>query len=711
MNFRNEFVNTNDNLSGRFNNHNYNKLQQSKIPHLVDKFINPLPEKDLFINPNFLTSNTMSLNNPYTVNSLDIENKNEKVYKIDINSGDRNLIPKNILDTSSYTLANPLFFKQDSNQVIVVHPNHPYEENDKIIMSNIVSLYVTLRNPFVLTANSEYVQINHPNHGLTDILTKYYQIFINIANTTGNVNNGSYINEIPVTLFNTTHQVYLRINSTDIINPNYYFIKLPIVSLQNYTDTNNIIELTYLDMEGIPLYFLNADYPLNMDRQVGYQLITSIVDSNSYIITISSPAVRNTGSIGYGGNVVVQKIINTIDGYPEPNNYIINLKKTFYNVKKIRLISSVFPITETAIQRSSVNQNNYLYWQILNDGDTLYNCQIDAGNYDINELIMEMTNKIKLIIRPTITVTSVNDPYNSYIEYNQYFDVTITIDGAKNIFSIEFFADVTIMQCITKSILTYTDNHSRMNINQYNHGFSIGNTIIISGAIATDGIPIEIINSTFTIETIIDSNNYTVRLPLYNSDDSMETKGGNAINIKFPLQSRLRFDQPYTLGYVLGFQNPGSSTSITSFNYINQNNLPYANNFTLNSTGQNNLLSNGTIQNNLINLSNINYIYMVTPIDLIDNSNEFSIVTANLLNVLAKINLFGEIGSYIYDSYVMIAREFEKNIPTLTELQISFYRPNATLYEFNGMDHSFTLEITEDLTELMNTDQDTQIGR
>ena len=78
------------------------------------------------------------------------------------------------------------------------------------------------------------------------------------------------------------------------------------------------------------------------------------------------------------------------------NNHIINLNKTFYNVYKIKLISTEFPNTEKIIKDTPLNrQNNKLFWQIIGDGNHIYDIDITPGNYDIQGLISEMQNQIQ----------------------------------------------------------------------------------------------------------------------------------------------------------------------------------------------------------------------------------------------------------------------------------------------------------------------------
>ena len=53
--------------------------------------------------------------------------------------------------------------------------------------------------------------------------------------------------------------------------------------------------------------------------------------------------------------------------WPKPNNFVLSLRKNFENVKKIEIVSSVFPNTDNAIVGSGPRQNNRVYWQNKTD--------------------------------------------------------------------------------------------------------------------------------------------------------------------------------------------------------------------------------------------------------------------------------------------------------------------------------------------------------
>ena len=68
--------------------------------------------------------------------------------------------------------------------------------------------------------------------------------------------------------------------------------------------------------------------------------------------------------------------------------------------------------------------------------------------------------------------------------------------------------------------------------------------------------------------------------------------------------------------------------------------------------------------------------------------------------VFAKLFLTGNTGSMIYDQYVQISENLR--IPKLNELTFSFLTPDNRLYSFNDQNHSYTLEIYEELEENEN---------
>jgi hypothetical protein len=199
-------------------------------------------------------------------------------------------------------------------------------------------------------------------------------------------------------------------------------------------------------------------------------------------------------------------------------------------------------------------KNNLFYWQNLEDGSTIYSVSVPSGNYSLNELQKELTTLINSVVRPNInSSTLINDVYT----YNTNYTV-INIDQGKNTFSIQFFQRVILSSAIFKDASVYPDGFSRATITYKNHGLIVGNIITFSNVIGTDEIPAVNLNGNFTIETVIDINTFLIKLDRFNNDISIgNTNGGTAINLLIPIQSRLLFNVPNTMGNILGFNNVG----------------------------------------------------------------------------------------------------------------------------------------------------------
>ena len=80
-----------------------------------------------------------------------------------------------------------------------------------------------------------------------------------------------------------------------------------------------------------------------------------------------------------------------------------------------------------------------------------------------------------------------------------------------------------------------------------------------------------------------------------------------------------------------------------------------------------------------------------------------SLSTNNLSGVFAKLLLSDSPGSILFNQYIQLAEVLNKPIKTLSELEFKFFSPSGSLYEFNGIDHSFTLEIYEESTQISGT--------
>jgi hypothetical protein len=388
-----------------------------------------------------------------------------------------------------------------------------------------------------------------------------------------------------------------------------------------------------------------------------------------------------TTSFG-GSNIWISQVLDFIEGYPDNNYYKINLKKTFYNVNRIRLISSEFPNTERVIKNYPLNKkNSMLYWQILEDGEDLYSIEIMPGNYTLNTLIAELTRQISNVIRPITNIYNLNIN-NSEMLYYTYNLPVIDINSQNDLFTMKLLQRLTISKPLSLSNHTFDDGFARLRIYHPNHNLNANDQITISNATSTNNVPDTILNSTFNIERILDRNTYEVKLPRYTASTAQNdiTNGGSNVLIIYPLKFRLLFDRPYTLGNILGFKDIGKPSSITNFNTIITNDTPY----------ENDILDRNIT--NTINLSGDNYILMCSPI-----FKESSYTTGNIDGVFAKLLLAGDPGSIMFNQFVQLGEYFKEPISTFSDFEVTFYDPTGELFNFGSMEHSYTLEIYEDI--------------
>lgn len=87
------------------------------------------------------------------------------------------------------------------------------------------------------------------------------------------------------------------------------------------------------------------------------------------------------------------------------------------------------------------------------------------------------------------------------------------------------------------------------------------------------------------------------------------------------------------------------------------------------------------------------------------------ISTGSVNDIFARISLTDSPGSVIFDAYLSNPKLFEEgSMPTLSELEFSVKLFNGALYDFNDMDYSFTLEITELVDYISNTNISSRRG-
>jgi len=675
---------------------------------------------------------------------------------INIDSSLRNQNPSVVTENPIVLNKNPLEFRNNSNLMIVQHPNHGFNQGDRITITQAFGTFATLSSyrstqttfsiittvslpAFETPINCTFMKIYY-NHGIP-LTYRGNTIQITIDGIRGDRGSPSsstlsYFGSIPVNLINTTHTIYLTFTEIELkcfenISNNYptgyfmpsaeyFFIILPITQTLISTPPRPPYNFTlkFTSIAGIPLNLINANYPISQNNLNGYQVIQSIAQ-DSYTIKLPITAITDEPVVTGGGNcVTVALITELVTAYPNPNNYSISLDKVYDNVVAMRLISTEIPNTSTAIRDASTERpNNKLYWNDIDDGDYLYSIEVPAGNYSPKQLantITELISKVPRInscyILPGNTGTFVPCPEvptgptcpagvtgNTIGTYTPNHIMRTIIDEKTNVVSFELFKEYIVNKPIigvvpTVPISPYIGADPSgpyyLVINSPDNGIPITcETVIISNAISTNGIPASVINGEHKIYGFTEREDgtfyFSIQLPYFNLlNNRTNTGGGVNVKLYIPDTFRMLFNQPDTLGVPLGFRYVGETTSITDYRSVITNAQPYANEPAENSLGQ-----PITIKNNALQLSGDPYIIMVAdPLETY-----YSL--GPIKDAFAKIQLCDIPGTILYNSFVPINKYYDDPLNELYQLQISFYSPDGYLFDFNGAEHSFTIEI------------------
>lgn len=623
-----------------------------------------------------------------------------KTQLLNIDSRYRNKIPKNIYTTDNNILINnPISVTRNSNIIKINYPNHKFNIGDSIIIQNIKPFSKVLSNCLYFFDHFSYFFINYNNHGISNDFSNYYNeynILIQIINDIGS--NTSYYN-IPINLITQVYNVMLpsqvnkveplipeiyrffNVNTAEDLDPNYIALQLPFAFTSNsetYYIPSDVFKISFLNIGGIPLNYINSDYPIDYNKNQGYQEIINVDLTNIYIKT---PIVASNSSSGGGSSVQIMLITNTIAGYPNSNNYTINLKKNFNNVVRIELVSTEIPFIDFLVKSSGPYINNKLYWKHLDDGNYIYQMSIPEGNYDSSSLIKIINTNLNNIPRLNSTIQNMN--YNIF---------TVTLNTSTQEIQFIPFKNTSLPNSLT-AILTDIGGITYVKLNIHHPGnlVEINDTIEITGATKIGTIlDISYINKTFTIyETNTVNQTYSVLIAPLNqitneTNIDLNGNGGPSTIIKTKAKVSFLFDRTDTLGNILGFKDVSKSNAITPFSTLISNLDPYLLSTNLNSVG------NIDTSKSLLNLSGSNF-YILMYI----NDYETIINNSNQKTAFAKILLSGNPGDILFNTFVNYPLEFDFPISTISEFNIYFTYPDGTLVDFRNINHSFTLRIIE----------------
>lgn len=688
----------------------------NNFPTYVDdiNFSNPIiypKEYDMYQDylqeKNIKQINTQVIKKKHYLN-IDSENRN-----IETNINVKEYI--NILDYSIEFTNQSNYFK-----IYVENAESKFKENTYIILrglKNYIIFYEKLN--FFFTNNSPIVTFDlKPN--FTDIIP-YYDIFIKISGVKSN-NKNNWKN-IPLNLINQEHKISLNeingeLRMGFILPINFY--------TENETDKTLISDctITYYSIGNYPINLINSNTPITTNYLNPYLTINEI--GSDYILIYLNNAISINNNISLDGiwinnnfrtgvNIQLGTISGFIEGFPNSNNFVINLDKSYSNICAIKMISSEIPnviqnvndsLENSLVQNGNLkhiqNINNKFYWEnILDEG--IYSIELEPGFYLFNKLKDTIESKISQIKRNFIYP-------NSYLyDYNL---ATIDFNTENNITKINFFNIYQYPDCF--ELMEYEEFNNQniciIKIFHQNHNLKKGDMIFITDSQDYYFISKKYINTLLghQIINVINNNYYQIKITNINKiKNTGNTKGGKSIKIKYYANFRLFFDFPDTIGSLIGFTLVGYKNSITSYsgffqNYTITNMEPYYNDVKKIITVNNS--SKISDINLTYNKTNFRYILLLAE-NLNNNYNPGGI------SYFYKFLLNGLPNSYLYNTFVQTPVYFNPPIKILNNLNFTFILPNGSLVDFGNLNLSFTLEITtiDNLPE--NTNISTNLAR
>ena len=626
----------------------------------------------------------------YKKTYVDINSK-DRNKKTTMNTGDGNILPK-----------DPLTFKNGNNIMTINLHRTPtsqltFEVGDRIAMSGVIgrdvstmgnchilNTYIYGNPTFDIPNNSNVMTISY-KHGLPNGKIIPIELYCIKGDNDPTPFEYPILGNIPTNLINKQH------NATTVVATGLEFLTITLdqrmwdkgykLATYNYKIINNSIA-------GIAINFLNAGYPTNnIDRLQGFHEIVSVnPDDPTEKNFISSIGVQlhqfaEQNVLGGGSNIIIYKILSINEGYPDANNYTIDLNNTYIDVLTVRLASIEFPHAEYLINDDVYGDggelikagNSKLYWDNI-DQNLPYETPIPPGIYTPKELETVLNESLTKIV-----LVQSGDP-----KFPTSQTITVNIDEFTNIASFTSFKNNNIPHPIISIDPTPTpanaDKSYTLTIFHPNHGIPMASLVTITGAITDLGIDASDINGTH-FASYKDDDHYTITVgPVnLNSPPYVNTKGGNTCTLTLPYQFRLRFDQPDTIGEILGFKDPGESTSITTYGVKILNITSY----------EDEQIIPGNFPPPLhpasLHFSRSQYAFMVAyPI--------FSITSITpIKSAFAKIILHDN--KFITNDFVPMDRFFPNTLHELRQLEIAFYDDKGNLYQTHTQDHSFTIEI------------------
>jgi len=432
--------------------------------------------------------------------------------------------------------------------------------------------------------------------------------------------------------------------------------------------------------------------------------------------------------------------------YPKPNSYTISLNRKFINIKEVQLRSSEFPNSEQLIRDTPVSRaNNKIFWK-NESGNDIFVAAISPGNYQPSSLqsaIQEAMNKIKradvdAFHEFTVTIDSVSNITSfsslSSEQISNPFNTTagssiIVVDHSShgftdgtliNISGATAFAGLNTALVNTNHTITYIDDDT--------YSIDVGSNIVLTTTSVGGnsvrigigqpfqllfeqpgtpaeilGFPIEntvfstvhqntVIDRTFAIERVERIDTIFSAIVLEEAPEPPLVAGETVfpLGVSGTSQDSLIND---AAGYLMSTLTTVdvSSLGLTANEETRTIKIPVA--IDSSPIGTGGTLNTRTL-NRPVKLAGENYIFMQSP------QLGGMVNTGTVDSIFAKISLSAPPGTILFNTFIAGPKKYESPLKELSELTFQFRDQTGDLFDFLDSDHSFTLEIKEEIHEV-----------
>jgi hypothetical protein len=625
---------------------------------------------------------------------------------INIDSKHRNKSPSNVI-LNTYNLDKTSLSIVENYLLINVSDASNFYVGEKVSIAGLLpftQIYRYNQNGIMtFTNNSSYIKFS-VNCNITYPQSTYSKIdisklYVTISGVTGN-DLSTYIGNIPINLINKTQQIYLTSDYDLSGTINTFYINLPIVSNGIQASSTFNIKFDFQHYNCIPIFEINADYPINNYHTNGYQVINSINNNTLYFQIyppVESSLYQNISYNNFGNINMYLKTIKSVNkGYPNSNSYTLQLPKTYSGIVQVKIISSIFPNVLKAFKAApSVNQNNLLYFQDIDNGDEIQVIELEEGNYTPQQFIDEMEYKFSQLSRSNdISGSTYLPEYYVKIVIKENQDLIEFYNYRKAILSKPI---ISINPPIQQADTSIGVGSYKITLNHVNHNITtIGTKIILENFIDHLGISASDLNTTHSVVEIIDENRYSIQLSNINLNPTkIITNGGYNATVLKPGLFRFFLNNEKSMGSQIGFRNVGEPSSITPYNSKITNKDEYENEINYDALKNLKIFTNASLT-----FTSDYYINIVTPqLAIIKN-------TASPFDIFAKVYFSNNSTEVMIDSVITPPIYYYNPIRYLNELSFSFYDASGELFDFDNIDHSFIIE----LTTVDNIPENTQLN-